>query len=329
MLAAGALVLPWTTRLTTGAPVDTEAWLWTPMLAFTILGLLTLAALLWPTDRWLAAFVALAAGGAWRALPALETAQWIGAGALLLHAARERQAHRWIRGALVAAGALQLVVMLLQAGAPTLPGTLGNANHLGSFLAIVGPLAPWWAVPAFVAGTLATSAAAATLAVLLGLTVRWPRLAFVWVGVAAVAFVPLAAWHDPAWSTLRWRLDVWALGLRAGWDAPVLGHGLGSWFMAIPALQHRAAPSLTHGFAAHAHNEYVQLLYEGGLVALALVGGWIVAQGRRIAHSPARGAVAALAVNACAMFPFHLGPTALAAVLVLGMATAPEAECAA
>ena len=81
----------------------------------------------------------------------------------------------------------------------------------------------------------------------------------------------------------------------------------------------------------HAHNEYLQLAYEGGAVALALLAAWLWTHRRafRGAHGPS---LVALGLVAVAWFPFHVAAMAGPLLVLLGLATAPviltDEECA-
>lgn len=67
--------------------------------------------------------------------------------------------------------------------------------------------------------------------------------------------------------SLTAREEYWAASLRAFGDAPLLGAGLGSWRFAV--APHEIVPHLYA--ATHAHNEYVEVLVELGLLGCAFV----------------------------------------------------------
>lgn len=73
-----------------------------------------------------------------------------------------------------------------------------------------------------------------------------------------------------------------------------------------------------------AHNDYLQLWYEAGLLGLLPVAAWIWT--RRLWEGRYAGAAVAVLVVSATMFPFHLAVTGLTAVLILGLATAPVEE---
>lgn len=77
------------------------------------------------------------------------------------------------------------------------------------------------------------------------------------------------------------RLPIW----RETWsmirESPILGHGFGSY----PGLigQYRRGPT---GLAfAHAHSDYLEVLAEGGIVGLSIVGSWLFLFARRLRRS--------------------------------------------
>jgi hypothetical protein len=202
------------------------------------------------------------------------------------------------------------------------PGTFGHATWLGAFLAIVGPLAPLWLAPVLLVGLWLAQAKLGLLAFAAGWGWRMRTG-----GGRQIAVLGAVAGLWLLWSQSKdsWhaRTAVWRLGASTWLDqAPWLGFGPGTWWGAVPALQER------HGIlpAEHfrkAHNEYLQVAFEGGLVALALVLGWIWLH-RDAFTGPAGGALVALAVVALGFFPFRVATVATAAVVAMGLATAEE-----
>ncbi|MBI3950715.1 MAG: O-antigen ligase family protein [Acidobacteria bacterium] len=113
-------------------------------------------------------------------------------------------------------------------------------------------------------------------------------------------------------------------------DAPWGGHGLGTFGLQFPAYQGAAfsqqwaTPFIGNAsFTSYAHNDYLQLWAEVGLLGLfafsTLI--WIVLKrGRELANSPVAlgcwAALISLLVNAAVAFPLHL-PTSLMLFAVL------------
>lgn len=63
------------------------------------------------------------------------------------------------------------------------------------------------------------------------------------------------------------REEIWRMGLRMVADFPSFGVGLGAFRFAFPAYQQPAMM----GFVEHAHNDWLQLLIEGGAAGLVVV----------------------------------------------------------
>ena len=138
-------------------------------------------------------------------------------------------------------------------------GTTGNSNYYGVYLAMIAPLAPWWAVPFFLVGILLSHSLLAVIAVSAGLLwrVRDDRWLCGGMLVAGLlAFVLVTLWKGPdAYSGLAHRLTVWRLALshltEVGW---LIGAGPGSWATQVPALQQQAHLYVNEVFL-QGHNE--------------------------------------------------------------------------
>jgi len=78
----------------------------------------------------------------------------------------------------------------------------------------------------------------------------------------------LANAQPPREETLAQRLEVPRLSLQLVAERPVLGHGGGTYYTAFPPLKHAGLP----WHWDHAHNDYVQVASDMGLLGLAL---WI------------------------------------------------------
>ncbi len=99
---------------------------------------------------------------------------------------------------------------------------------------------------------------------------------------------------------MRWR--IWTHTTSAAWHQPLLGFGVGT----HPNAFHPFQPPTMPGQVQHAHNEYVNVLFEAGLAGLAFtlaaIGAWLTRawRGLRPLHSPDRlpaaGVVAAAVV---------------------------------
>jgi len=112
---------------------------------------------------------------------------------------------------------------------------------------------------------------------LVDLRLVWPLAS---IAAVAAAVVPGAGPRLASVFSLdrsaAFRLDLWRVALHALRDRPILGWGIGSFYMAFAAVV-LASPELGVGFREYgAHNSYLTLLAETGVIGgLAFV--WIVA----------------------------------------------------
>ncbi len=156
-------------------------------------------------------------------------------------------------------------------------------------------------------------------------------------GVAAVVLIVLplltnreAINHLLNLKSGRGRIWMWAVTGTMIRDAPWGGHGLGTFGSQFPLYQARAfsqtwsAPFVPNAsFTSYAHNDYLQLWAELGLLGLLAFGAlmWLVfKRGRALAGDPVAlgcwAAVISLLINAAVAFPLHL-PTTLMLFVVL------------
>lgn len=245
--------------------------------------------------------------------------------------------------------------------------TLGNPDFVAAFLAGLLPVtfaihqqsSRRW-VPrillALQAAALCATGSRAVLVALLGLLfctvlLRNKRTAlFLGMAILAAAVV-LAALPGarPLATTIRGRLYIWQVAVPRALDHPILGLGPGAFAAAYPAWEAarwssgRATPQ-QNLFAAsqqHAHNDFVEILLEGGALGLAawlalvsaiLFRPWRLARGKlsvpaaltdgTLALAAAGGIIALLSIS-FVDFPFHR-PTeqflfwSLAALAILG-----------
>ena len=356
LVVAAAVVLPATTALQLHALSRLQAITETPLLMFSLTALLVLAALVAADDAWLGAFVALTAGQVLvrPTAYALDVAQWVAFGALVVVVAR-RLPEAWrsrVHLILVLVGVLQAAYATLQwlgrdpifvGWAPLaeprhVMGTLGNPNYLGALLALLLPLAPVWALPLLAVGLVLGHSVLGCLAAAVGLMVRYGRGDWrLWaVSIAATGGALVAVALAKSASTLGtfgvrltiWKLGLWdwALATERSWGAQavdvLLGKGPGSWYERVPGLQRRFWIS-GHEWFAQAHSEVVQLVYEWGVAGLVCLVGWLWAMRARW-RTPEAAAVAAFGVVCLGMFPLRLAVVALPALVLLGLATPPR-----
>ena len=134
-------------------------------------------------------------------------------------------------------------------------------------------------------------------------------------------------------SSVLARVELWINSIMAWMDAPIFGHGLGSFDWSYS--QHRAdhlawmpTTILTTNTvsAGAAHNEYLHILVELGCVGLLLCALFVWLSVRRSA-SPAVWAVGVLAAISVIEFPLQNPATAVIAAVALGLtARLPRAE---
>jgi hypothetical protein len=206
-------------------------------------------------------------------------------------------------------------------------GTLGNSMYAGAFVAIAGSMAPVWALPFIFLGVLLSKSATAGLAFSLALCIRWRKH---WRYIVPIAISSLmVVMVERTWVTWTWvhRAAIWVAafwewvawpGALWKWTWNILmGAGPGGWIRAWP----RVGQEQHYEIFAQAHSEYVQLIFEGGLVALCLLLGWVWHHRRRMASSEWLPAAVAVAVIAVGFFPFQVSGTAVLGLMVLGMVT--------
>jgi O-antigen ligase len=213
---------------------------------------------------------------------------------------------------------------------------IGHSNHTAAFLVIVLPIAILAAARGgdarlrWLAGlTLATGGAALVLTqslaafvacaavspIVLAAVRRRAVLLVAALGIAGVAVVLVPAWtkFSTAWLAMSvgTRLEWWRGALRVVADRPLFGVGPRNFMLVDPE---------TYGFipTSHAHNQYVNLAVEQGLVGVALFIALAVAVARRLRVT--RGLIASDMDAVC----WHGAAAALVALIVLGLATTPH-----
>ena len=193
-------------------------------------------------------------------------------------------------------------------------------------------------------GSLAALALAAPVVVFSGLLLPagW-RLRRILIPVAVLAFAAGIAVLATSWirsdvvasvetDSLYSRSQIWSLTLRAIADTFPAGTGLGT-FTGVYAMQEDPA-TVTVAWVNHAHNDYIELLLEAGLLGLLLMlafFAWFIVRTAQVWRSPfsslfAKAAtIAAAAVLAHSIVDYPLRTTAIAAIFAacLGMMAGP------
>lgn len=304
------------------------------VLAITVLALLGF----WvgTTDAWLGAGVTyVAVRAAFTPTPfAYETAQYVAFGAVLLVSARRVPDVRRPLAARVLTGAavVQVAFAFLQSALLRdrwVDGMLGNPNHLGAFVAIAMPLAPWWVLPGLAVGLVLSQSALAGLAAACGLCLRY-RSQWRWAVPLSLALLA-AVLASRGLRTESWqdRLLIWRMAGQVATQAPWVGWGPGAWQTIGPIIQR--SPEIASRLHTppsviwyEVHNEPIQLGFETGILGVGLLTGWLWHHRRGLFTGSWGAAAAAVGVVSLASFPFHVPTLAVLSVTVLGIATAPE-----
>lgn len=342
----GLLVaLPLIAAVPLGSQVARIAVTASPLYLYTVGLLVLFSAWVGQTDKWLGLLSAwLGVSLLWTpTISAFETVETVVMSILALTIFRTlpEKKHALVLTVLVASGLFQVVDgvqqylgydVLWHGLKPIKPiaaifGTTGNSNYFGVFLAMIAPLAPWWAVPFFLLGILLSHSLLGILAVSVALLWRVrdsKALLALGFGVALMAggLVMLLKGNTPL-SGLMHRLAVWQLALdNLTWEGWLIGAGPGSWSQHVPGLQFKNSVYANEVFI-QGHNEWLQLLYENGLIAVGIVTAWVYSQ-RAMFTGPYGGAVLAVMLCSLGMFGFRLAMTGCVALVIFGLATANE-----
>jgi len=260
-----------------------------------------------------------------------------------------------------AAGAAQIAYAALQWTHPLnrwwVAGTFGNPGMLGAYLAMTVAFAPWWAVPFWALGLWLSKSVAAVIAAGVALALRVAlgrvndgrctrdegrrlssivyRPSSLLVAAALVAFAALWMRGFDVWNSVATRLEGHSMALGALLPAAdmdvssivsrlsslVFGYGPGSWAILAEPMT-RYSGSIGPGYEIPMHCEPLQLLFEGGFIAVALAGAWIWIHRRELVGTLAGAGVVAVLVDSLWSFPFHVATIAASACVLMGMATA-------
>ena len=337
LVAAVAAGLPWVTwiAVTTDNPhfavIQTPHWLWT------LMGLGVLACWIAPVDAWLGWLLAYAVI---RSVPApwpgtLETVVTLTLGSVALLAlwsvavAQHARIIAWVSWA----ATFETLYVLQQwagwdllwrpwlTGETQIVGTLGNANYVGAYLAIVAPLVQPWAIPGLLLGIGLSQSFTGIIAAGIGLCLRYGVKGKWGWGLVGLCLTVALVLHGMISLEVRGRVWWAALQDQTVWTL-LVGHGPGGWISRFPLIQ----PWQGVGeFFLQAHNEYLQWDYEMGAIGLFLLAGWLWSH-RAWFTGRYAGAVVSTAIVSATMFPFHLAVCGAAGVLVMGLAWSAEQE---
>ena len=296
-----------------------------PLWSLTLVGLAIPAFLIvWPWDHWIGAFCLWSClTSAWSAPESVGPVAWIVLGGVIT-ASIARLGPLTLGTLLTVCGLIQVAVICSQRLGWYLPigvwampdqglhGTYGSPRYAAMALAMIAPLAPWWALPAIFLSLVWLKSYMAIVAAGIALVVRWPKawpciplglgLIYLTRGVSydsgqSRLFIQAAAVHD--W----WHGSLWT---------KIAGRGFGAWLQRMVGVTYHG-----EGYLA-LYNDYLQLLYESGLVGLAFLGGFFVTHWRWFQREPA---LIAVAILAAVWFPFHLASVAVVALAIIGRAS--------
>ena len=133
-------------------------------------------------------------------------------------------------------------------------------------------------------------------------------------------------WYAPNQlpEVVRGRFGIWWFGLK-DWFLTNPLFGPGPWAGRIPMLQAQQGYLPTKEIFMEAHNEYLQWLYEYGLLGFAILTGWLWRHRRMFTATGTVGcALLALAVNSGSFFTFHVASVALLGLVLVGLASSQD-----
>ncbi len=330
-IVATAPALAWMGYFSGGSPW--QQLLYKPTAFIILLMLNVIAVLIMERDLWLGLFAGWALLNVWQYPDprTVETSMLVTMGCLAIAVLSvltesQRRIARWV---LVGGGLVHITVQLMQATgqdpiwsnhfAGYNMSVLGNRGYLGNLLAFLAPLAPAALIPLFLIGLVLAKSSLSALAAIVGLGVRYPKYRLAWVVIGAGALVGFATYRPDWISSYVSRFTIWGLALEhTSWWQMVIGHGTGTWQIWVPHYQETQHVYETGPFV-QAHNEWLQVFFEGGLIGFGILSMWLWSH-RAVFSTPWAGSVVALGVVSMAWFPFHLGNLALPALVVLGCA---------
>ena len=361
--AVVGLILPFTTLFRGRAPTHDIAVNETTLMIFSVGMLVFLGLWITVEDFWLgmlAAYVAVRAY--WTPTPfAFETAQAFVFGCLIIVAVRKVPVRfrAWVVYVLVGIGCAEVLYAALQQfGLFTIAcvqrvinpwalcdeyralwgfahrltlgwvqGSLGNPNHLGSFLAITVAFAPAWLLPVWFGGHLMSHSVIAAVASGVAVSIRYWRRWKVVIPIAALCvcavFIVRASDFGNLWS----RLAAGRLALQGAAFAPLFGHGQGSWRTFGPLLQ-RNVPLLdpAGGSLQEVHNDVAQFIFDGGGTALFLLAMCAWKNRGALRDIKCAAALCAIVLVSLGSFPFHIPSVMGPMLVVIGLSTAKRPQ---
>lgn len=212
-------------------------------------------------------------------------------------------------------------------------GLFVNQSMLGEaaapIVAVLLARRQWlWAIPPAVALVLSQQRSS-IVAVLICAIILMRNQSRLWIGIAVACSVaaffgvsykilaPFPVLHP--WDSIPQRLDMWMDLLG---NLRFFGHGIGSFYAAFPAHSPHllSEPTSAWIMVAHAHNDYLEFLFELGVPGVAILGiiGWQLWQASF--RSPEFHGLLACAITALVGFPLHMPFTGVVFAVMAGVA---------
>jgi len=203
-------------------------------------------------------------------------------------------------------------------------GLMGNRNFASTLLAFGFPAflrKKWYLfIPLLVIGFIQTKTTGGVIAVVTGLIVYvfinrlslWFLLVPVLAGIGYFVFV-----DTPDISLKSSRFQAWYFSLVLFKEHWLLGAGIGHWKI-IGKIK---LPVLCNQWWICLHNEFLQGLFEMGIGFILVITGYFINIFRRLGKESVIPftALTIISVNSLVNFPFHIGTTALIAVIWLAI----------
>lgn len=199
-------------------------------------------------------------------------------------------------------------------------GLFVNGNYMAEAAALVLVAAVseriWWLIPGLLPALVLPDARGAMLAAAVALVVSVWRSRWIWsiIAIAGVAVTFYIA-HKGLGSMTE-RLYFW----HSTWNGITLfGHGIGSFWAVYPLFDLRPAmPIELFNLPENAHNEFLTVAFETGIVGLVLFCAFCLTLAGPL--GTARLVLIALFVESCFAFPIHLPVTGFLGMVAAGHA---------
>ncbi len=199
-----------------------------------------------------------------------------------------------------------------------------NRNRLAEVTALVvvalAALRLWWFIPMLLPALLLPEARGALIAAIVPLLIlayrreRWNALLRALIMMVAFAALLGFVLHRGLDTSANERIALWRDTIAAlNWQ----GHGLGSFWDTFPAYAQHFVFAQTHSRPEHPHNEFLNLAYEGGAVAVVLALVFVYTLWRAAAF-PMALVLLALGIVSMVAMPFHDPATVLFGAVVAG-----------